>query len=88
MGSIQVNMIKLLPPFSHNSTSSSANPSLNDFRELQVQEKSHTWWYPSSVFCSLSLRAMGPIPLDDGGEYFLDLYICSYTPSIYPLIIP
>jgi len=30
---------------------------------------------------------MGPIPSDDGGmRYFMDLYICSYTPSLSALI--
>jgi len=39
------------------------------------------------VLCSLPLHAMGPIPSDDGEpRYFLDLYICSYTPSLSALI--
>ena len=39
------------------------------------------------MFCSLPLHAMGPIPSDDGEpRYFLDLYICSYTPTLSALI--
>jgi len=39
------------------------------------------------VFGSLPLHAMGPIPSDDGKpRYFLDLYICSYTPTLSALI--
>ncbi|KAF8258221.1 CHAT domain-containing protein [Lactarius quietus] len=43
--------------------------------------------HDSSTFCSLPLHAMGPIPSDDGEiRYFLDFYICSYTPSLSALI--
>ena len=50
-------------------------------------DQSRIWWCPMSVFCSLPLHAMGPIPSDDGERrYFLDLYICSYTPSLSALI--
>ena len=56
-------------------------------RQLQVREQSRIWWCPTSVFCSLPLHAMGPIPSDDGElRYFLDLYICSYTPTLSALI--
>jgi tetratricopeptide (TPR) repeat protein len=62
-------------------------PVIRRLRHLQVPEHSRIWWYPTSVFCSLPLHAMGPIP-SDGGEtrYFLDLYICSYTPTLSALI--
>ncbi|KAH9033972.1 CHAT domain-containing protein [Lactarius deliciosus] len=56
-------------------------------RRLKVPEQSRIWWCPTSVFCSLPLHAMGPIPSDDGEKrYFLDLYICSYTPALSALI--
>ena len=62
-------------------------PIIERLRQLQVPEQSRIWWYPTSVFCSLPLHAMGPIPSDDGEtRYFLDLYICSYTPSLSALI--
>ena len=62
-------------------------PVLDRLRQLQVPEQSRIWWCPTSVFCSLPLHAMGPIPSDDGElRYFLDLYICSYTPSLSALI--
>ena len=63
-------------------------PVINRLRQLNVPEQSRVWWYPTSVFCSLPLHAMGPIPSDDGGEdrYFLDLYIPSYTPTLSALI--
>ena len=62
-------------------------PIIERLRTLKVQEKSRIWWCPTSVFCSLPLHAMGPIPSDDGEIlYFLDLYICSYTPSLSALI--
>ncbi|KAF8263404.1 CHAT domain-containing protein, partial [Lactarius quietus] len=62
-------------------------PVIDRLRQLKVPEQSRIWWCPTSVFCSLPLHAMGPIP-SDGGElrYFLDLYICSYTPSLSALI--
>ncbi|KAI9453910.1 CHAT domain-containing protein [Lactarius psammicola] len=50
-------------------------------------KQSRVWWCPTSVFCSLPLHAMGPVPSDDGDErYFSDLYICSYTPTLSALI--
>ena len=62
-------------------------PVIDRLRQLQVPEQSRVWWCPTSVFCSLPLHAMGPIPSDDGERrYFLDLYICSYTPSLSALI--
>ncbi|KAI9433436.1 CHAT domain-containing protein [Lactarius psammicola] len=62
-------------------------PVIHRLRQLQVPEQSRIWWCPTSVFCSLPLHAMGPIPSDDGEmRYFLDLYICSYTPTLSALI--
>jgi CHAT domain-containing protein len=62
-------------------------PVIDRLRQLQIPEQSRIWWYPTSVFCSLPLHAMGPIPSDDGEmRYFLDLYICSYTPTLSGLI--
>ena len=62
-------------------------PVIDRLRQLQVHNHSRIWWCPTSVFCSLPLHAMGPIPSDDGElQYFLDLYICSYTPSLSALI--
>jgi hypothetical protein len=62
-------------------------PVIDRLHQLQVPEQSRIWWCPTSVFCSLPLHAMGPIPYD-GGEprYFLDLYTCSYTPTLSALI--
>ncbi len=55
--------------------------------ELKIPEQSSVWWCPTSVFCSLPLHAMGPIPQDVGRpRYFLDLYIPSYIPSLSALI--
>ncbi|KAI9451569.1 CHAT domain-containing protein [Lactarius psammicola] len=62
-------------------------PVIDRLRELKVPEQSRIWWCPTSVFCSLPLHAMGPIPSDDGEKrYFLDLYVCSYTPTVSALI--
>jgi CHAT domain-containing protein len=62
-------------------------PVIDRLRQLQVPEQSRIWWCPTSVFFSLPLHAMGPIPSDDGElRYFLDLYICSYTPTLSALI--
>jgi hypothetical protein len=59
---------------------------IDRLRQLQVPEQSRIWWCPTSVFCSLPLHAMGPIPSDDGEtRYFLDLYICSYTSTLSAL---
>ena len=62
-------------------------PVIDRLRQLQVSDHSRIWWCPTSVFCSLPLHAMGPISSDNGElRYFLDLYICSYTPSLSALI--
>ncbi|KAH9020888.1 CHAT domain-containing protein [Lactarius hengduanensis] len=62
-------------------------PVIDRLCQLKVPEQSRIWWCPTSVFCSLPLHAMGPIPSDDGEKrYFLDLYICSYTPTLSALI--
>ena len=62
-------------------------PVIKRLNELNVPEQSRVWWYPTSVFCSLPLHAMGPIPSDGNSQrYFLDLYISSYTPSLEALI--
>ncbi|KAH9024166.1 CHAT domain-containing protein [Lactarius pseudohatsudake] len=62
-------------------------PVIDRLHRLRVPEQSRIWWCPTSVFCSLPLHAMGPVPSDDGEiRYFLDLYICSYTPTLSALI--
>ena len=62
-------------------------PVIDRLRQLKVPEQSRIWWCPTSVFCSLPLHAMGPIPSDDGEpRYFLDLYICSFTPTLSALV--
>ena len=62
-------------------------PVIAKLRQLKVPEQSRVWWCPTSVFCSLPLHAMGPIPSGDGKRrYFLDLYICSYTPTLSALL--
>ena len=61
-------------------------PVIKRLNELEIPEQSRLWWCPTSVFCSLPLHAMGPIPSDMGPpRYFLDLYIPSYTPSLSAL---
>ncbi|KAN0128203.1 CHAT domain containing protein [Lactarius tabidus] len=65
-------------------------PVIERLRKLGVPEKSRIWWCPTSVFCSLPLHAMGPIPSSDTvnnyERYFLDLYIPSYTTSLSALL--
>ncbi len=62
-------------------------PVIKRLRVLGVREQSRIWWCPTSVFCSLPLHAMGPIPSSGASErYFSDLYIPSYTPSLSALI--
>jgi CHAT domain-containing protein len=62
-------------------------PVIEELRRLKIPEQSRVWWCPTSVFCSLPLHAMGPIPSSDNvTRYFLDLYIPSYTPSLSALI--
>ena len=62
-------------------------PVIKRLRLMGVPEQSRIWWCPTSVFCSLPLHAMGPIPSSRGRErYFSDLYIPSYTPSLSALI--
>ena len=62
-------------------------PVIKRLNELNVPEQSRVWWCPTSVFCSLPLHAMGPIPHDVGPpRYFLDLYVPSYIPSLSALI--
>ena len=60
---------------------------IKKLRVSGVPEQSRIWLCPTSVFCSLPLHAMGPIPSSDTSErYFSDLYIPSYTPSLSALI--
>ena len=62
-------------------------PVIKKLRMLGVPEQSRIWWCPTSVFCSLPLHAMGPIPSSNAcKQYFSDLYIPSYTPSLSALI--
>ncbi|KAI0291164.1 CHAT domain-containing protein [Multifurca ochricompacta] len=62
-------------------------PVIHKLHTLGVPEQSRIWWCPTSVFCSLPLHAMGPIPSYDGVKrYFSDLYIPSYTPTLSALI--
>ncbi|KAH9047454.1 CHAT domain-containing protein [Lactarius deliciosus] len=62
-------------------------PVINRLRLSGVPEQSRIWWCPTSVFCSLPLHAMGPIPSSDTPKrYFSDIYISSYTPSLSALI--
>ena len=65
-------------------------PVLERLRALGIPEQSRIWWCPTSAFCFLPLHAMGPIPSADGTEateqYFCDLYIPSYTPTLSALI--
>ena len=59
---------------------------IKELRRLKIPDQSRIWWCPTSVFCSLPLHAMGPIPTKDGPCYFSDLYISSYTPTLSALI--
>ena len=62
-------------------------PVIDRLRELKVPEQSRVWWCPTSVFCSLPLHAMGPIPSENKTKlYFSDVYISSYTPTLSALI--
>jgi CHAT domain-containing protein len=62
-------------------------PVIEKLNELNVPKQSRVWWCPTSVFCSLPLHAMGPVQSDvDPPQYFLDLYIPSYIPSLSALI--
>jgi hypothetical protein len=63
-------------------------PVIERLNELKVPKQSRVWWCPASVFCSLPLHAMGPVPSEAGSppQYFLDLYIPSYAPSLSALI--
>ena len=62
-------------------------PVVKELRRLRIPEQSRIWWCPTSVFCSLPLHSMGPIPSSDGiTRYFSDLYIPSYTPTLSSLI--
>ncbi|KAH9005581.1 CHAT domain-containing protein [Lactarius hatsudake] len=65
-------------------------PVIQRLRELGIPEQSRIWWCPTSVFCSLPLHAMGPIPSTNEvkakPQHISDLYICSYTPTLSALI--
>ncbi|KAH9968512.1 hypothetical protein BGW80DRAFT_1337902, partial [Lactifluus volemus] len=62
-------------------------PVIQRFQEMGIPEQSRIWWYPTSVFCSLPLHSMGPIPSTSGhSRFFSDIYVCSYTPTIGALI--
>ena len=62
-------------------------PVIDKLHELNIPEQSRIWWCPTSVFCSLPLHAMGPIPSKvKVKRYFSDIYISSYTPTLSALI--
>ncbi|KAH9952653.1 CHAT domain-containing protein [Russula dissimulans] len=62
-------------------------PVIEKLREQGIPEQSRVWWCPTSIFCSLPLHAMGPIESEDCEmQYFSDLYVSSYTPSLSALI--
>ncbi|KAI0252023.1 hypothetical protein BJV78DRAFT_1311041, partial [Lactifluus subvellereus] len=62
-------------------------PVIDRLRELNIPEQSRVWWCPTSVFCSLPLHPMGPIPSNDKvKKYFSDICISSYTPILSALI--
>ncbi|KAI0306164.1 CHAT domain-containing protein [Multifurca ochricompacta] len=62
-------------------------PVIDRLEELHIPKQSRIWWCPTAVFCSLPLHAMGPIPSKKKQkQYFSDLYVCSYTPSLSALI--
>ncbi|KAI0247154.1 CHAT domain-containing protein [Lactifluus subvellereus] len=62
-------------------------PVIDKLHELNIPEQSRIWWCPTSVFCSLPLHAMGPIPSKvKVKRYFSDVYISSYTPTLSALI--
>ncbi|KAF8268564.1 CHAT domain-containing protein [Lactarius quietus] len=62
-------------------------PVIKRLQESGVPEQSRIWLCPTSVFCSLPLHAMGPIPSSETRkQYFSDLYIPSYTPSLSALL--
>jgi hypothetical protein len=61
-------------------------PIIDRLHQLQVPEQSRIWWCPTSVFCSLPLHAMGPIPSDNGEmRYFLDLFIYPIAVCPHPI---
>ena len=64
------------------------DPVIKCLRTSGVPEQSRIWWCSTSVFCSLPLHAMGPIPSSNtfDKQYFSDFYIPSYTPSLSALI--
>lgn len=59
-------------------------PVVNQLAQLQVLEKSHIWWCPTSYFSALPLHAAGPYK--KGLKNLPDLYISSYTPTLGSLI--
>lgn len=62
-------------------------PVIDKLCQLGIPEQSRIWWCPTSVFCSLPLHAMGPVPSGDNiKRYFSDLYISSYTTTLSALI--
>ena len=55
--------------------------------ELGIPEQSRVWWCPTSILGYLPLHAMGPIPsAGNRKQYFSDIYISSYTPTLSALI--
>jgi hypothetical protein len=62
-------------------------PVIKRLNELGIPEQSRVWWCPTSALGYLPLHAMGPIPsAGNGKQYFSDIYISSYTPTLSALI--
>lgn len=52
--------------------------------EINVQEMSRIWWYPTGQLCALPVHAAGPYHAEM--KNIPDLYISSYTPTLSSLI--
>ncbi|EDR09769.1 uncharacterized protein LACBIDRAFT_233630 [Laccaria bicolor S238N-H82] len=52
--------------------------------EINVQEMSRIWWYPTGQLCALPIHAAGPYHVEM--KNIPDLYISSYTPTLSSLI--
>ncbi|KAI0298410.1 CHAT domain-containing protein [Multifurca ochricompacta] len=66
-------------------------PVIDRLCALGVPEQSRIWWCPTSVFCSLPLHAMGPIPSNDGVKRYFSRKPSpntSYEPSLLLVATP
>lgn len=79
-----VNRSKVIVPILRDLWNTIVPPVCDCLTELAVPQKSRIWWCPTSNLCALPLHAAGPWQPEQ--RNLPDIYISSYTPTLFSLI--